>query len=127
MGTFALYQNRTHAPNEAQIRRLAFTAQLTVTAIRHERDGQRLAASEQRFRSLSTYNPTPLCYALLHLANAAMLVLMSQKLSQVNLQLTTPLTCACVVAAQLVMVPMALLVGAKAEDWGANHSCWPVF
>ncbi|QHG65975.1 MFS transporter [Pseudomonas putida] len=58
------------------------------------------------------------CCALFHLANAAMLPLVSQKLSQVNLQLATPLTSACIVAAQLVMVPMALLVGAKAEDWG---------
>ncbi|MGN8357232.1 MFS transporter [Pseudomonas sp. SMN11] len=58
------------------------------------------------------------CCALFHLANAAMLPLVSQKLSQVNLQLATPLTSACIVAAQLVMVPMALLVGAKADDWG---------
>lgn len=58
------------------------------------------------------------CCALFHLANAAMLPLVSQKLSQVNLHLATPLTSACIVAAQLVMVPMALLVGAKAEQWG---------
>ena len=58
------------------------------------------------------------CCALFHLANAAMLPLVSQKLSQVNLHLATPLTSACIVAAQLVMVPMALLVGAKAEHWG---------
>jgi len=59
LGTFALYQNRTHAPDEAQIQRLACAAQLAVIAIRHERDGQRLEASEQRFRSLFTYNPNP--------------------------------------------------------------------
>ena len=47
-----------------------------------------------------------------------MLPLVSQKLSQVDLRLATPLTSACIVAAQLVMVPMALLVGAKAEHWG---------
>ncbi|WP_273820795.1 MULTISPECIES: MFS transporter [Pseudomonas] len=58
------------------------------------------------------------CCALFHLANAAMLPLVSQKLSQVDLHLATPLTSACIVAAQLVMVPMALLVGAKAEQWG---------
>ncbi|MBH3458998.1 MFS transporter [Pseudomonas putida] len=58
------------------------------------------------------------CCALFHLANAAMLPLVSQKLSQVDLRLATPLTSACIVAAQLVMVPMALLVGAKAETWG---------
>ncbi|WP_313431332.1 MFS transporter, partial [Pseudomonas sp.] len=58
------------------------------------------------------------CCALFHLANAAMLPLVSQKLSQIDLRLATPLTSACIVAAQLVMVPMALLVGAKAEQWG---------
>ncbi len=59
LGTFALYQNRVHAPDEAQIQRLASAAQLAVIAIRHERDRQRLEESEQRFRSLFTYNPNP--------------------------------------------------------------------
>jgi MFS family permease len=59
-----------------------------------------------------------ICCALFHLANAAMLPLVSQKLAQVNLHMATPLTSACIVAAQLVMVPMALLVGAKADAWG---------
>lgn len=59
LGTFALYQNRAHAPDEAQIQRLACAAQLAAIAIRHERDGQRLEESEQRFRSLFTYNPNP--------------------------------------------------------------------
>ncbi|MCU0120096.1 MFS transporter [Pseudomonas sp. B2M1-30] len=58
------------------------------------------------------------CCGLFHLANAAMLPLVSQKLAQVNLQMATPLTSACIVAAQLVMVPMALLVGIKADRWG---------
>ncbi|NUT87352.1 MFS transporter [Pseudomonas corrugata] len=58
------------------------------------------------------------CCALFHLANAAMLPLVSQKLALVNLQMATPLTSACIVAAQLVMVPMAILVGAKADRWG---------
>lgn len=59
-----------------------------------------------------------ICCALFHLANAAMLPLVSQKLSQINLQMATPLTSACIVAAQLVMVPTAMLVGAKADLWG---------
>lgn len=59
LGTFALYQNRTHTPDELQIQQLACAAQLAVIAIRHERDGQRLEESEQRFRSLFTYNPNP--------------------------------------------------------------------
>ncbi len=59
-----------------------------------------------------------ICCALFHLANAAMLPLVSQKLSQINLHMATPLTSACIVAAQLVMVPMAWLVGLKADVWG---------
>lgn len=59
-----------------------------------------------------------LCCALFHLANAAMLPLVSQKLSQLDMSMATPLTSACIVAAQLVMVPAALLVGARADQWG---------
>ncbi|MCI3945215.1 MFS transporter [Pseudomonas syringae] len=59
-----------------------------------------------------------ICCALFHLANAAMLPLVSQKLSLINMQMATPLTSACIVAAQLVMVPAALLVGMKADVWG---------
>ncbi|MFS2161792.1 MFS transporter [Pseudomonas sp. Pseusp122] len=58
------------------------------------------------------------CCALFHLANAAMLPLVSQKLSQIDLSLATPLTSACIVAAQVVMIPAALLVGARADLWG---------
>lgn len=66
-------------------------------------------------KSLITF---AICCALFHLANAAMLPLVSQKLAQVNLKMATPLTSACIVAAQLVMVPMAMLVGNKADTWG---------
>ncbi|WP_285423526.1 MFS transporter [Pseudomonas sp. efr-133-TYG-103a] len=59
-----------------------------------------------------------ICCGLFHLANAAMLPLVSQKLSQIDMRLATPLTSACIVAAQLVMVPVAWLVGAKADQWG---------
>ncbi|SCW29412.1 Predicted arabinose efflux permease, MFS family [Pseudomonas sp. NFACC52] len=59
-----------------------------------------------------------ICCGLFHLANAAMLPLVSQKLAQANVHLATPLTSACIVAAQLVMVPMAWLVGVKADAWG---------
>ncbi|WP_085687236.1 MULTISPECIES: bifunctional diguanylate cyclase/phosphodiesterase [unclassified Pseudomonas] len=59
LGTFALYKDRASGPNDAQIQRLTCAAQLAVIAIRHERDGKRLEESEQRFRSLFTYNPNP--------------------------------------------------------------------
>lgn len=59
LGTFALYQNRAHVPDEAQIQRLGYAAQLAAIAIRRECDGRRLEESEQRFRSLFTYNSNP--------------------------------------------------------------------
>jgi MFS family permease len=58
------------------------------------------------------------CCALFHFANAAMLPLVGQKLALANPGLATSLMAVCVVAAQLVMVPMAMLVGAKADRWG---------
>ncbi len=58
------------------------------------------------------------CCLLFHLANAAMLPLVGQKLSLSDKQLGTTLMSVCIVAAQLVMVPMAVLVGAKADSWG---------
>lgn len=58
------------------------------------------------------------CCALFHLANAAMLPLVGQKLSQTSPALATTLTAACIVAAQLIMVPAAMLVGARADAWG---------
>ena len=58
------------------------------------------------------------CVTLFHFANAAMLPLVGQKLSIDNRELGTTYMAGCIVAAQLVMVPMAMLVGAKADVWG---------
>jgi MFS family permease len=58
------------------------------------------------------------CVLLFHLANAAMLPLVGQKLALQDRNLGTSLMSACIVAAQVVMIPMALLVGAKADRWG---------
>jgi MFS family permease len=60
---------------------------------------------------------------LFHFANAAMLPLVGQKLALVNRELGTTLMSVCIVAAQMVMVPVAMLVGAKADDWGRK----PIF
>jgi MFS family permease len=59
-----------------------------------------------------------ICVTLFHLANAAMLPLVGQKLALQDKNLGTSLMSACIVAAQIVMVPIALLVGAKADAWG---------
>lgn len=55
---------------------------------------------------------------IFHFANAAMLPLVGQKLALVNRNLGTTMMSACIVAAQLIMVPVAILVGRKADDWG---------
>ena len=58
------------------------------------------------------------CAVMFHFANAAMLPLVGQKLALQDKNLGTSLMSACIVAAQIVMVPMAMLVGAKADAWG---------
>ncbi|SMH60648.1 MFS transporter [Azospirillum agricola] len=63
------------------------------------------------------------CASLFHFANAAMLPLVGQKLALQDRNLGTTLMSLCIVAAQLVMVPVAALVGAKADLWGRK----PIF
>lgn len=58
------------------------------------------------------------CVILFHLANAAMLPLVGQKLALQDKNLGTSLMSACILAAQIVMVPVAALVGARADAWG---------
>lgn len=56
---------------------------------------------------------------LFHLANAAMLTSVSQLLSKtVGKDSATSLTAMCIVAAQLVMVPVAVVVGRNVDTWG---------
>ncbi len=58
---------------------------------------------------------------LFHLANAAMLTSVSQLLARtVGKDQATSLTAACIVAAQLVMVPVAIFVGRHAERLGTK-------
>ena len=59
-----------------------------------------------------------LCCVIFHLANAAMLPLVGQKLALQDENEGTALMSGCIVAAQVVMVPMAILVGRKADIWG---------
>jgi hypothetical protein len=60
---------------------------------------------------------------LFHFANAAMLPLVGQKLALVNRNLGTTLMSVCIIAAQIVMVPVAMIVGRKADTWGRK----PIF
>jgi MFS family permease len=59
-----------------------------------------------------------LCVMLFHLANAALLPLVGQKLAAEFPQEATAMMSACIVAAQAIMLPIALLVGRTADSWG---------
>ena len=62
--------------------------------------------------------------ASFHLANAAMLPTVGQLLTRVvGKDYATSLIAICIVAAQLVMVPVAIVVGRKADEWGRK----PIF
>lgn len=78
------------------------------------------------FRILLTCRPL-LIFAtvtiMFHFSNAAMLPLAGQKLALANRELGTTLISVCIVAAQIVMVPVAALVGANADRWGRK----PIF
>ena len=56
--------------------------------------------------------------ALFHFANAPMLLLLGQKLALAHPGEETALISACIITAQLVTIPTALLVGWKANVWG---------
>jgi MFS family permease len=58
------------------------------------------------------------CVLLFHLANAALLPLVGQKLAAAWPREATAMMSACIVAAQMVMLPIALLVGRTADNWG---------
>jgi MFS family permease len=78
------------------------------------------------FQALLTCRPL-LIFAVatvaFHFSNAAMLPLVGQKLALVNRELGTTLMSVCIVAAQIVMVPVAMLVGHRADVWGRK----PIF
>jgi hypothetical protein len=55
---------------------------------------------------------------LFHFANAPLLPLVGQKLAAAYPKEATAMMSICIVAAQAVMLPIALLVGHKADTWG---------
>jgi MFS family permease len=59
-----------------------------------------------------------LCVMLFHFANAPLLPLVGQKLAAAYPKEATTMMSICIVAAQAVMLPIALLVGYKADTWG---------
>lgn len=92
-------------------------------------DGAPDAFELARWKDLVTDRPLlilALCIAFFHLANATMLSLVGQKLA-LNKGEESALMSACVIAAQLVTLPMALLVGRKTDDWGRKRICLTAF
>jgi len=59
-----------------------------------------------------------LCVMLFHFANAPLLPLVGQKLAAEYPKEATAMMSSCIVAAQLVMLPIAVLVGRTADKWG---------
>jgi MFS family permease len=58
------------------------------------------------------------CTMLFHFANAPLLPLVGQKLALAHKEWATAMMSSCIIAAQLIMLPIALFVGCKADIWG---------
>jgi MFS family permease len=59
-----------------------------------------------------------LCTLLFHFANAPLLPLVGQKLALAHTELATAMMSACIIAAQMIMLPIALAVGRNADRLG---------
>ncbi|TWA74643.1 putative MFS family arabinose efflux permease [Azospirillum brasilense] len=59
-----------------------------------------------------------ICALLFHFANAPLLPLVGQKLAAAHPEWATVMMSSCIIAAQLVMLPIAVLVGRTADQWG---------
>jgi MFS family permease len=58
------------------------------------------------------------CAMLFHFANAPLLPLVGQKLALAHPDLATAMMSSCIIAAQMIMLPIALWVGRTADTWG---------
>jgi MFS family permease len=79
------------------------------------------AATTSGLRVLVTCRPLMifgLCSFLFHFANAPILPLVGQKLAAAHHQFATAMTSACIIAAQLIMLPIAIAVGRSADRIG---------
>ena len=107
---------------------LAILAVLAIPgdAIDHERargveEGEKPAIGKAGWRVIAGCRPLmvfALCALLFHFANAPLLPLVGQKLAQANPDWATAMMSSCIVAAQLVMLPVAVLAGRFADRWG---------
>ncbi len=75
-------------------------------------------------RALATCRPLLVfggCTLLFHLANAPLLPLVGQKLAAAHPAFATAMMSGCIIAAQIVMLPLAVLVGRTADRWGRRR------
>lgn len=99
---------------------------IPASAIDHERARgfvqSQSSEQPQGVWTLLTANKPLLILALIaatfHFANASMLPLAGQKLALAHPGLETALTSACIIIAQLVTIPVAILAGRNVELWG---------
>ncbi len=90
-------------------------------AARGADDGDHGKSERNAFKVLLGNRPLLLftiAITLFHFANAAMLPLVGEKLAKDNPNASSLFIAACIIVAQIVMVPMAILVGRKADTWG---------
>jgi len=106
---------------------LAAVAVLTIpaTAIDHRRargaDSESFAPQESAWKVILRCRPLVvfgICAMLFHFANAPLLPLVGQKLALANMKFATAMMSFCIIAAQLVMLPMALFAGRQADRRG---------
>ena len=99
---------------------------IPASAIDHDRargfNRQQHAGQEESWRGLLVHHRSLLVLAataaIFHFANASMLPLTGQKLALAHPGLETALVSACILVAQVVTIPVAILVGVKADVWG---------
>jgi MFS family permease len=107
---------------------LASLAVLSIPAhaIDHEmaRGAEEAEGGEEKLSGLSvllTCRPLLIyagCAMLFHFANAPLLPLVGQKLATAHPAWGTAMMSSCIIAAQAIMLPVALLVGHTADTWG---------
>ena len=86
-----------------------------------DKKGAADGASASNWKVLLEYRPLLIfagCAMLFHFANAPLLPLVGQKLAFQHPTLATAMMSSCIIAAQIIMLPIALLVGYKADNWG---------
>ncbi|MBS2009123.1 MAG: MFS transporter [Cyanobacteria bacterium SZAS TMP-1] len=117
LSAFAVMSIKGGEINNALARGADTSAVETSPAVSHARETWSFILSDKRILAFA------LSVFLFHLANAAMLPLAGQYLAASRPHQAPLLISACIVAAQLIMIPVSLVAGRLAQSWGRK----PVF